>query len=152
MAAEWHAESHEEPDVRTRRILWLVFGFLGCVAILFGGLGVYYRGILQNHIVEVSLRTFPAPELQPNPTQDEVTVRAAQLRQLTLSGPSPADPASVRVPIDQAMAIVVARGAQAYDPVAGTLSADPTLVTGTAVDGAPRASPAPLAAPYGARR
>jgi len=151
LVSEWRAEAHEDPGVRTRRVLWLIFGFLGGVAVLFGVLNFYYRSIILGHVMHVSMRQFPAPQLQPNPTQDYANFRAAQLRQLSLSGPAGGKSTLVRVPIDAAMAIVAARGAAAYDPVAGTPPTGPALATGATMDGAPRATPGSHLAPYGVR-
>ena len=145
MAAEWKTEAHESPEVRTKRVLALVFGFVAFVTLLFGGLNAYYEIILRNRVVETSLRDFPAPRLQPNPTQDYFNFRAAQIQ--ALEGQ---DKRADHLPIEQAMAIVVARGAKAYDPVEGTPPAGPLLATGAPLDGAPRAAVSPGVAPYGA--
>lgn len=139
MTDEWKAEEHEDPNVGTRSVLKYVFGFLVFVAVLFGGLNVYYRSFLTSRTVDITLRDFPAPRLQPNPTADYLNFSAEQTKQI----------GATALPIDKAMATVVARGIQAYDPVAGTPPSGPTLATGATIDGAPRATPSPPVAPYG---
>lgn len=153
MSVEWKADHAESPDVRTWRVLALVFGFLAFVVVLFGLLGFYYRSVLGARTVETQLQDFPAPRLQPNPNQDYSNFHAAQVKALehgAPAGPAGTAPGSgPRLSIAQAMAAVVARGAQAYDPPPGTPPAGPTLATGAAMDGAPRATPSPAVAPYG---
>ena len=139
MTDEWKAEAHESPSVRTRRVLAYVMGFLVFVAALLGGLNVYYRSFLTARTVEATLHDDPAPRLQPNPTADYLNFAAEQAKQL---GATP-------LPIEAAMATVVARGAQAFDPVEGTPPSGPVLANGASIDGAPRATPSPPVAPYG---
>ena len=146
MAAEARTH-HEEPAVATRRVLLLVGGFVAFVVVLVGVLGTYYRAALKDKTVAATLRDFPAPRLQPNPTQDYVNVHAAQVRQLEGYAWADRTAGLAHIPIERAMALVAARGPAAYDPVEGTpVPSDP----GAPLDGAPRAVSAPSVAPYGA--
>lgn len=147
MGAELTSERHETPSVRTSRVLALVLGFIAFAVLLGGGLGLYYRWIVSGEKLTSTLREFPAPRLQPNPTQDWETFHKGQVE--TLERLSWADQARtiIHVPIERAKAIVIARGQQGYDPVEGT----PPFVTssGAPLDGSPRATPQPMASPYG---
>ncbi len=147
MPADIEHVTHEDPDVRTWRVLLLVFGFVGFVILLGGGLNLYFRAITANEPLSTPLRRFPAPELQPNPRGDWASFHRAQSAGLEGYGWVDRKNGLVHIPIERAMALVVARGTQAYAPVAGT----PPYVTATGapLDGAPRATPQPMAAPYG---
>lgn len=152
MEPEWKADNHEEPGVQTGRVLALVFGFLAFVVILVGGLKIYYGTVLRARTVEISVRDFPAPRLQPNATQDWANFHKAQIEDLSATAQAGPSQTSKRLPIEQAMASVVARGAQAYDPVDGTPESGQVLANGAAMDGTPRSVPAPDVAPYGAQQ
>ena len=135
----------EEPTVSTRRVLLLVGLYLAAVVVLLGGLAIYYRGFVSGASIVMAPRAFPAPQIQPNPTQDYVTFSAAQERQREGYAWSDRGRDLVHVPIERAMALVVARGTLGYDPVPGT---PPWLATAP-LDGSPRAVPVQPVAPYG---
>jgi hypothetical protein len=134
---------HEEPTVKSRRVLASALGFLAFAILLGGGLSLSYRWIVSGS----KLESFPAPRLQPNPTADWESFHKVQVEDLEHLGWADKPRALVHLPIDRAKAVVLARGPQGYDPVEGT----PPFVTGTGapLDGAPRATPQPFAAPYG---
>ena len=139
--------AHEPAAVATRIIVKLVLGFVAFAILLGGALSVYYRAVTSNQRLSVSLVDFPVPRLQPNPTQDWETFHQAQVQGLRRTGWADQARGLRQVPVERAMALVVARGAQAYDPVEGTA---PFPTAGLApLDGAPRATPQPMAAPYG---
>jgi hypothetical protein len=145
--SELERARHESPDVRSRRVLAFALGFVAFAIFLGGGLGLYYRWIVSGAKLTAKLETFPAPQLQPNPAADWENFHKAQVDSLERLGWSDRGKMLVHLPIERAKAIVLARGSQGYDPVEGT----PPFVTGTGapLDGAPRASPEPMAAPYG---
>ena len=148
MGAELTSERHEAPSVRTSRVLALVLGFMAFAVLLGGGLGLYYRWIVSGEKLTSTLRDFPAPRLQPNPTQDWETFhkgasRDARAAELGGSGPDHHPCARSSAPWRSSMPVVQ----QAYDPVEGT----PPFVTssGAPLDGAPRPRRAPASPLWG---
>ena len=147
MNADIEPQPHESPSVGTRRIVALVLGFVGFATLLSGGLAIYYRRIVGGEKLVTTLQDFPAPRLQPNPARDWSNFHAAQVRALESYDWVDRSKGLVHVPIERAMALVIARGTQAYDPADGT---PPFRASGDApLDGAPRAAPQPSVAPYG---
>jgi hypothetical protein len=146
MGVEWKADRTESPEVKTWRVLALVGGFLAFTALLWSGLHIYYESALTTRLIDLTPRDFPAPRLQPNPNQDYLNFHAAQMKELA---PEAAPATGPRISMDAAMAQVIARGAQAYDPPEGTPPVGPALATGAAMDGAPRATRSAPVAPYG---
>lgn len=147
MAFEATELEHEDVGLRYRRVLLLVGGFLAFTAVLMVALAFFYRANIREARITEPLRTFPGPELQPNPGQDYANFRAGQDRQL--QGLSWADRGRnlVHVPIDRAMDYVAGRGATAYDPLEPG-PADAKLPP-TPADGSSRLSTFPHVAPYG---
>jgi hypothetical protein len=146
MAFEATELDHESAGVRTRRVLLLVGGFLVFVAALMAILAMFYRDTIKSSQVVEPLRSFPGPQLQPNPQQDYTNFRQAQ--DAELQGTRWVDEKNklVHVPIDRAMAYVAGRGASAYDPL--EQNAD-TKLPPTPADGEARAASFPPVAPYG---
>ena len=148
--AELAAEPHETPNVHTGRVLAFVLGFVAFAILLGGGLGLYYRWITAGEKLTAPIVDFPSPRLQPNPTADWENFHKAQVDDLERLDWVDKAKGLVHVPIARAKALVVARGSQGYDPVEGTPPF--TTSTGAPLDGAPRAAPQPMAAPYGDNR
>ncbi len=146
MAFEAEKLPHENPEVRTRMVLLLVFGFLAFAAVLTGLLGLFYRSQVRSGSLEAALRPFPAPQLQPNPQKDYEDFLQAQRAQLAGTRWVDAGKGLIHVPIERAMAVIAAKGAAAYDPMATTTDAKPPP---TPQDGAVRLTPSAQAAPYG---
>lgn len=147
MSAEIEEVQHEDPGVGTHRVVGFALGFVAFAILLAGGLGLYYRWIVSGEKTNVTVEDFPAPRLQPNPTADWEHFRQAQLEQLQGYRWIDRSKEMVHIPVDRAKALIVARGPKGYDPVEGT---PPFLTaTGAPLDGAPRATPEPVATPYG---
>ena len=146
MAFEATELEHENPRVRSRRVLALVGGFLVCVAVLMIGLSFFYRHIVKDDQITENVRSFPGPKLQPNPSQDYANFRSVQDGELKGYSWVDQDKALIHVPIERAMDYVAARGALAFDPLEPNPGQTPPP---TPSDGQSRATTFPQVAPYG---
>jgi hypothetical protein len=108
----------QSPDVSAAAVLIAVGGFLGFVAVTMTGLFFYLRIEAPHALRQAAERPFPSPALQTNPQGDLKQFELAQ--RMALSGYGWVDRSTgiVRIPIEEAMRIVAARGDRAYDPVA----------------------------------
>ena len=107
----------QPPDVATGIVIIAVAGFLGFVALSMAGLFFYLRAAVPNVFEKVTESHFPEPVLQKNPQED--LRRFEHDQHAALSGYSWVDRSKglVRIPIEEAMRIIVARGDRAYDPL-----------------------------------
>jgi hypothetical protein len=121
----------QAPDVATTAVITAVGGFLAFVAIMMAALFFYLQagapGAAFRHAVE---NQFPAPALQTKPQAD---LKRFELEQRTaLSGYGWADRSKglARIPIEEAMRIIAARGDHAYDapdfPADGATAGNPS--------------------------
>jgi hypothetical protein len=124
--------SPEAPDVAARPVLAYVFGFLALILAGAAAMYAYYIFKVTGPLI-ANPRVFPQPHLQTAPHTDLQRLLAAQRK--TLSTYSWADPAqqTVRIPIERAMQLIVARGEHALHslttppatPTPGSRGADP---------------------------
>ena len=107
----------QPPDVATRIVIIAVAGFLGFVALSMTGLFFYLRSSVPDVFGKVTEHHFPEPALQKDP-QDDLK-RFERDQRATLSGYGWVDRSKglVRIPIEDAMRIIAARGGHAYDPL-----------------------------------
>jgi hypothetical protein len=107
----------QPPDVATGIVIVAVAGFLGFVALSMTGLFFYLRSSVPDAFRKVIEHHFPEPALQKNP-QDDLR-RFEREQRAALSGYGWVDQSKglVRIPIEEAMRIIAARGGQAYDPL-----------------------------------
>jgi hypothetical protein len=115
----------QPPDVAPGIVIIAVAGFLGFVALSMAGLFFYLRSAVPNVFEKVTENHFPEPALQKDPLKD--LRRFEHDQHAALSSYSWVDRSKglVRIPIEEAMRIIAARGDRAYDPLdpsAGTLS------------------------------
>jgi hypothetical protein len=122
----------QPPDVSTGIVIIAVAGFLIFVAITMVVLFFYLRAGAPDALRQTVEDQFPKPALQKNPQDD---LKRFELEQRTaLSGYGWVDRSKglARIPIDEAMRIIAARGDHAYDapdPSAGGSNAgNPTGV------------------------
>lgn len=107
--------SPENPSVATRIILLATISFLGFVAVSMAGLLLYLRSTVPSTFALTSRAAFPAPALQTNPRGDlQIFVRQ---QRAALSSYGWVDRAAgiARIPLDEAMSLIVAKGSHAYD-------------------------------------
>jgi hypothetical protein len=106
----------ELPDVDSRRVLAISLGFLLFVAIGMAILaGVY--GYRLGGYRPAPPAAFPAPELQTNPLADLRRLQDEQRARLAQDGWADQSRGLRLIPIERAMDLIAARGAQAYDPI-----------------------------------
>lgn len=107
----------QPPDVASKVVLTAVAGFLGFVALTMAVLFLYLKAGAPGAFRQAVEHPFPEPALQTKPQDD---LRRFQLEQrMALSGYGWVDRSQniVRIPIDEAMRIIAARGDRAYDPL-----------------------------------
>jgi hypothetical protein len=115
--------------VANRTVIVAVAGFLGFVALSMTGLFFALRSAVPDAFKAAVEHPFPEPALQKHPQDDLRNFEREQ--RATLSGYGWVDQSKglARIPIEQAMQIVVARGAHAYDgpdpPAVAPTSAGP---------------------------
>ena len=115
----------QPPDVAPGIVIIAVAGFLGFVALSMAGLFFYLRSAVPHVFERVTENHFPEPVLQKNPQED--LRRFEHEQRAALSGYDWVDQPKglARIPIEEAMRIIAARGDRAYDPLdppASTLS------------------------------
>ena len=105
----------QPPDVATGIVITAVAGFLAFVALAMTGLFFYLRTGAPGAFRQATERPFPEPALQKKPQDD---LKRFQLEQrMSLSGYGWVDRSKgiARIPIEEAMRIITARGDHAYD-------------------------------------
>ena len=123
----------QPPDVATGVVIMAVVGFLAFVGLTMTGLFFYLRIGAPGALRQASEHHFPEPALQKKPQDD---LKRFELEQrMALSGYGWVDRAKgiARIPIEEAMRIVAARGDHAYDP----LEPSPTAPSGANQAGGP---------------
>lgn len=99
-----------------RSVLFAVLGFFAFVGLSLLGLRVYYAWDVHGLAV-IPPHSFAEPRLQSNPTEDLRRFQAKQRQQLTGYAWVDRGQGLVRIPIDRAMDLIAARGADAYAPL-----------------------------------
>lgn len=105
----------EAPDVAARPVLFTVLGFLAFVAVSLVALRIYYGWIIRGPVA-TSPRPFASPQLQADPLADLKRFQRAKGEQLTIYAWVDRSKGLIRIPIDRAMELIAARGAEAYRP------------------------------------
>jgi hypothetical protein len=120
----------QPPGVANAVVISAVAGFLGFVALSMIGLFFYLRSAAPNAFKPAVENHFPEPALQKHPQADLQDFERAQ--RAALSGYSWVDQSKglARIPIEQAMQIVAARGAHAYDAPGQSAATPPTGTDG----------------------
>ncbi|WP_439409653.1 hypothetical protein ACNJX9_17190 [Bradyrhizobium sp. DASA03076] len=112
-----HRALPQPADVDNRVVLAVVGGFLLFVAAAIAGLLLFLNAQVPSDFVPRVERRFPAPELQTSPQTDLARFEAEQQARLSGYAWVNRDHNQARIPIDEAMQLVAARGARAYDAV-----------------------------------
>lgn len=111
------ADRREPPGVADRTVLIATVGFLLFVAAGLGLLGLYYRHVLNAVPVPKPVATFPAPRLQVDPRADLTDLQRRQRERLASYDWIDRNAGIVQIPVERAMALLAARGSQAYAPL-----------------------------------
>jgi hypothetical protein len=119
----------QSPAVATSMILAFTFGFIGFASTAAAGLFLYLHINAPDALNAPVERRFPAPALQISPQADLKQFENEQ--QAALNGYHWVDRAKgiARIPIEEAMTIIAARGARAYDAPAGSAQQPPPATT-----------------------
>ena len=113
----------ETPDVARRPVLIFSLGFVAFALLSSVGIKIFLN-VKAPVLLHASTRAYPEPSLQAAPRADYAEYAKAARADLERTGWQDRDKGLARVPIEKAMALVVARGARAFDPV--TNDADAT--------------------------
>jgi hypothetical protein len=114
--AEKREALRESPAVSARGVLLASLGFLAFVILAMAGLRIFYLALVTGPIYRPP-QPQPAPGLQSDPAAELARVQQAQREKLGSYAWVDRQKGTVRIPIDRAMALVVARGAHGYDPL-----------------------------------
>lgn len=107
----------QPPGVATRIVITAVVGFLGFVALSMIGLFCYLRATVPSVFRTAVEHRFPEPSLQKKPQHDFMQFERKQHDALSGYGWVDRSKGLVRIPIEEAMRIIAARGEHAYDPL-----------------------------------
>jgi hypothetical protein len=110
-----HRRRPQPPDVANRIVIAAAAGFLGFVLLSMTGVFFYLRSAVPGAFRVTVEHPFPKPELQKNPQADLQDFERDQ--RATLSNYDWVDQPNgiARIPIEQAMQMIAARGPHAYD-------------------------------------
>ncbi|HKO69331.1 MAG TPA: hypothetical protein VJV58_00210 [Bradyrhizobium sp.] len=121
----------QPPDVATGTVILSVAGFLSLVAVAMIALFFYLKVGAPTALRQPTQHDFPKPALQTSPKEDLARVEFEQ--RTGLSGYAWIDRSKglARIPIDEAMRIVAAKGDHAYDALEpSTTPSDPAKPEG----------------------
>lgn len=107
-------QAPQQPAVATRMVLVIVFGFMAFAGLSMGGLFLYYRAASAD-LLQRAQRHYPEPTLQVSPQGDLDRFKREQASVLTDYAWVDREHDIARIPIEDAMRLVSARGARAYD-------------------------------------
>jgi hypothetical protein len=116
----------EPPDVAAIVIVVAAFGFLAFVALTMAGTFFFLKAGAPDAWKQPIEHGFPKPVLQKNPRADLKRFEREQRTALSRVGWVDRQQGVVRIPIDEAMRIIAARGEHAYDPLDAPASAPNT--------------------------
>ncbi|MEZ5786447.1 MAG: hypothetical protein R3D62_08230 [Xanthobacteraceae bacterium] len=122
MPHDARAPAHETPQVRARAVLLTVAGLFLLVAGSLAGLYFYFGWVVHGS-THPPASAFPAPQLQTDPGADLRRLEAAQRARLSDYAWIDRSRGIIRVPIERAMALIAARGKDAYAPLEASASA-----------------------------
>lgn len=105
------------PDVATGAVIAAIAGFLAFVALSMTGLFFYLRSTAPGVFEAAVQHQFPEPTLQKKPQADLIRFEREQRAALSGYGWVDRSKGLVRIPIEEAMRIIAARGDHAYDPL-----------------------------------
>jgi hypothetical protein len=115
----------EAPDVAWRPVLLAVLGFLAFAAAALVAIRAYYAWDVRGPVVTPP-RAFPEPRLQAAPFADQNRLQSEQRQRLTGYAWVDRSQDVARIPIERAMDLIAARGADAYAPL--TPPAEPSPI------------------------
>ena len=112
-----HAERQPEPPaVATRAVLFAALAFVIFVGMSIAGARVYYVWEVREPL-NAPPKVFPAPRLQINDIAELARVEEQQRAQLNGYAWIDRDRGVIQIPIDRAIAMIAAKGADGYGPI-----------------------------------
>jgi hypothetical protein len=120
----------QPPDINNRATVMIIAGYLLFVAVAIAGMLLFLKIQAPGAFTPGTKRPFPAPELQRAPEKDLRRYQAAQRAILHNYAWVDREHDIARIPIDEAMRLVIGRGQHAYD----ALQAPHPLVPGASGD------------------
>jgi hypothetical protein len=111
----------EPPAISARLVVFVAIGFLAFVGISLVLLGFYY-GHKINGAAFVAPEAFASPQLQIDDVAELAKLQDKQRHELSDYGWVNRDAGIIRIPIAEAMKQIVARGTDAYAPMASEAS------------------------------
>ena len=106
----------ESPAVATRAVMFAAMGFLAFVGISLVVLHIFYREQI-SQAVFVPPAPFAKPRLQTNDAGDLAKLQAEQRDRLNRYSWVDRDKGIAAIPIEEAMKLLLARGADVYAPI-----------------------------------
>jgi len=106
----------EPPSVATGIVIVATAGFLIFVALSMAGLFVYLKSAVPGAMTRAVEHHFPEPTLQKHPQEDLKRYEREQRTVLSTYGWVDRPKGLARIPIEDAMRIIAAKGEHAYDP------------------------------------
>jgi hypothetical protein len=106
----------EPPAVALKPVLIAAVSFLVLVGFAIAAATVFYDWDIHTPLT-VPPKAFPAPQLQTDDAADLKDFKARQRAQLDAYGWVDRDRGVIRIPVDRAMGIVAAKGADGFGPV-----------------------------------
>lgn len=113
----------QTPNVAAGVVIIAVAGFLAFVALTMTGLFFYLRTGAPGALRQATEHPFPEPALQKRPQDDLKRFEVEQRMSLSGYGWVDRSKGIARIPIEDAMRIISARGDHAYDPLEPPASA-----------------------------
>jgi hypothetical protein len=109
-------QSPESPEVAARPVVFTALSLLAFVGLSILGARIYYDWEISGP-VSVEPRTFAKPRLQIDDAADLAKFEKEQRAQLNAYAWVDRSRDIIQIPVDRAMALVVAKGAGAYGPI-----------------------------------
>lgn len=118
MSGDTVLEARREPaDLRPRLVLGVGLGTLGFLGVVLGLVWLFQAWVGPQERAFAAPTAFPAPRLQSDPAGDLRDYQAAQRAKLEGYAWADRNRGLVRIPVDRAMAMIAAKGAEAYAPL-----------------------------------
>ena len=132
ISADSGQKGYETEDVPFWPWVWFTLGFVVSLVLIFLGLLVFAKSLVgpgvvigrTSHDRDPSLDRFPHPQLQTNPPRDLDNYLQDKSRELTTYGWVDHKNGTVRIPIDQAIDLLLKRGEPVRPPDSGLTELD----------------------------
>lgn len=121
----------QPPDVATGTVILSVAGFLSLVAVAMIALFFYLKVGAPTALKQPTQHDFPKPALQTSPKEDLARVEFEQRTGMSGYGWIDRSKGLARIPVEEAMRIIAAKGDHAYDALEPSTSpSDPAKPEG----------------------